>query len=118
GRYIIVYREGQGPAAVQQLMSDQLGLETISTSDFASGVVPPSEADDKHVYLEKLGVGISNAEPDELQTMALSSMSSGDSAIELIVPERVIVLGAIGGSNPSPIPFPIGAPPMGFPFPF
>jgi subtilisin family serine protease len=104
GRFIIVYRRGEAKAGVKQ-MKDELGLETVSTADFTTGAIPPTDAEGKHVLLENLNIGISNAHPDELESL---SLSSGDSPIQFVIPERIYFL----DNDPA---FPLGMPLPGMP---
>jgi subtilisin len=88
GRYLVVYQPGEAEAGVRA-MRDLAGLETISTADFSEGVVPHEDVDGEQILLANLGIGITSADPDQLERV---SLASADSPIQLIVPERVVLL--------------------------
>jgi subtilisin family serine protease len=124
GRFLVVYRKDEEKAGVK-MMRDVAGLETISTADYNEGIVPHEDVDGQQVLLANLGIGISSADPDQLQRVSLAST---DSPIEFVVPETVVFLG-IGELGPGgipipgmPAPFPMpgfpGMPGVGMPYPW
>jgi hypothetical protein len=88
GRYLVVYQPGEAKATAKA-MKDVAGLETISTADFSEGFVPHEAVNGEVVMLDNLDVGITSADPDQLQRL---SLSSADSPVQFVVPERVVFL--------------------------
>jgi subtilisin family serine protease len=88
GRFLVVYQPGEAKAMAKTL-KDVAGLETISSADFSEGFVPHEAVNGEVVMLANLDVGITSADPDQLQRV---SLSAADSPVQFVVPETAVFL--------------------------
>jgi subtilisin len=106
GRYLILFREGAGPASVRNL-SKAAGLSIASAADFKDGSFGlESLAADSGLMFPDLGIAVVNTPPEEVNAFAASS----ESDILAIEPERYVYAFDDSPASPTlPLPPPSGS---------
>jgi subtilisin len=109
GRFLVLMREGDSKSGVKALRAAG-GMKVASSSDFDAGAVDAGKlAGADGVMLEKLGVAILDAPPEQINEMRLAA-ADGESAILAVEPERIVHVAMLptpsitaGESYPTPM---------------
>ena len=104
GRSIVILEDVKSGVAA---LNNVAGIQTISTADYDSGMIPAEDVTDEAIVLPDLKVVILSASGERGASMATAAGSEG---IRTIIPETLVWIAANGG--PPPGMFAGAAPPF------
>ncbi len=107
GRSIVILEDVKSGVAA---LNNAGGIETISTADYESGMIPAEDVTDEAIVLPDLKVVILSASGERGASIASASGSEG---IRTIIPETLVWIAANGGPPPGMFGAPANALPIG-----